>query len=559
MRLLKTEVSKYGFLLILLFAIAAIAVYETISYFEGRMPEPEYRVLVFRLWALSLGFMAIAGAFGLWGIKVSAESESRRRVGQLVDAMDYIDDGMMLVDRRGRVIGSNPEARELSAAGLDREIGVTEAFPCLREDDLGLLLQSRTPFEIERKRVDGSGSRTLRFRSLPSGNLSLLLISDVTTVSEQRLRRRDEARLALVGQIAKGVADDFTELLFAISCSASVIPRLTPGSPELIRTVQTISQNAEKGGKLAEHLQQLAGTSKPGRAATMVGDIVRRVVDTLRDHLSLDWAIEATVHDELPTVALTRTQIEQLVLNLGLLAADQAKRPGKLDVILSAPGRNPLSEVTGEAAGVVVVAASSTRTTVEQLGSNRHEKMAAETGVIQSVIRSMVEAPGGALDCLRTPEGSLIYRVVLPRGAVLPPPGESVVVPEELRAYISQWDILLAIPHRRHEELTRELEDNGVSVTTVGSIMKTLGHIDQDGPLDAMVLDERLLGDERKALLRAILKLRPKTAIVVLSEAPDQCAPELQNEIVFLPDPSSPSQVIMSIIQARQLSVKRAV
>jgi hypothetical protein len=557
MRLLKTEISRYAFLLILLFTIAAIAVYQTISHFEGRIPDAQHQLLMIMLWALSLGFMAIAGAFGLWGINISAEAESRRRVGRLVDAMDYIDDSMLLVDRRGRVIGSNPPARELSTIGLDREVAVTDAFPCLRENDVGLLLESGAPCEIERQRADSSESRTLRFRSLPTGKLSLLLISDVTTINEQRLHRRRAARLALVGQIAKGVADDFNELLFAIACSASVLPRLRPGSPELQKTVQTIAQNAEKGANLADHLQQLAGTSAPGLAARAAGDTVRKAADALRDSLSLDWTVEATIRDELPPVALTRSQLEQLVINLGLLAAEQAKNPGKLDIILSTPGRDHLSRVPANCAGALVVAAVDTLMTVEELESDGPEQAASATGVIQSVIRSMVEAPGGSLDCLHTPDGSLIYRVALPRGPVLAPQGEAVIVPEELRAYISQWNVLLAMPGRRLEDLEQELTECGVRVTTMSSIMKTLGHIDTECPLDAMILDERLLGDERKALLRAILKLRPRASIVVLSEAPEYCAPELQSEIVFLSDRSSPNQVIMGMIQARQLSVKR--
>ncbi len=557
MRLLKTEVSRYALLLILLFTIAAVAVYETISQFEGRIPDDQHNLLVIMLWSLSLGFMAIAGAFGLWGINISAEAESRRRVGQLVDAMDYIDDGMLLVDRRGRIIGSNPQARELSAIALDKEEAATDAFPCLAGTDTDQLFHNRTPCEIERRRHSASGESTLRFRSLPSGNLTLLVISDVTTMNEQRERRRHAARLALVGQIARGVADDFNELLFAIGCSASVIPRLRPGSPELSKTLQTIVQNAEKGARLADHLQQLAGTSAPGIAADGAGDIVRKAADALRDSLPQEWTIETTIRDELPPVALTRSQLEQLVLNLGLLAADQAKSTGKLDVILSVPGRDHLSQVPSDCAGVLIVAAADTMVTVEALQTDGAERANSATGVILSVIRSMVETPGGRLDCLRTPEGSFIYRVALPRGLMLPEQGETVVVPEELRAYISQWDVLLAMPGRRLQDIEQELKECGVRVTTMGNIMKTLGHIDTDSPLNAMILDERLLGDERKALLRAILKLRPEAAIVVLSGAPDCCEPELQDKIVFLSDRASPNRIIMGMIQARQLSVRR--
>ena len=107
---------SYAVLLIVLFAISAIAVQQVIAYLESSISISAYRVAVISIWTLTLGFMLIAGAFGLWAIQFSAESESRRRIGQLVETIDYMSDGLVALDHRGRITAMNPTARRI--AGL---------------------------------------------------------------------------------------------------------------------------------------------------------------------------------------------------------------------------------------------------------------------------------------------------------------------------------------------------------------------------------------------------------------------------------------------------------
>jgi hypothetical protein len=84
------ETHKYAILLIVLLAIASIAVWQTLSYLQERLATPEFSIVGSLVWILTLGFMLIAGAFGLVATRSSAQREGRRRVGQLVDAMDYM-------------------------------------------------------------------------------------------------------------------------------------------------------------------------------------------------------------------------------------------------------------------------------------------------------------------------------------------------------------------------------------------------------------------------------------------------------------------------------------
>ncbi|MDA0991003.1 MAG: hypothetical protein O3A51_09655, partial [Verrucomicrobia bacterium] len=123
MKLITREATGYAVLLVILFAIASIAVWQTLSYLAGHLSGGDYAVTATLICVITFGFMLIAGAFGLWAVQFAAESESRRRIGRFVDAMDYLQDGLLAINEKAIVTGSNPAARDL--AGIDFELPIT--------------------------------------------------------------------------------------------------------------------------------------------------------------------------------------------------------------------------------------------------------------------------------------------------------------------------------------------------------------------------------------------------------------------------------------------------
>lgn len=66
MRWLQTESARYALLLVVLLATATVAVVFTLSYMGEIVPVKEHLTTVsIMIWALTMGFMLIARAFGL--------------------------------------------------------------------------------------------------------------------------------------------------------------------------------------------------------------------------------------------------------------------------------------------------------------------------------------------------------------------------------------------------------------------------------------------------------------------------------------------------------------
>jgi len=557
MKLVFKETWGYAVLLVILFCIAAIAVGSTLSYLHGLVPAREIASVSLLIWSLTLGFMFIAGAFGLFVIQFSAESEGRRRVGRFVDAMDYLQDGLLAVDRKGRVNGMNAAARSLhhnTSPEADALETLGDFCSCLTDDDVHSLLQQQCPTEVEREYLDGSAHRRLRFRSQPAEGITLILVSDVTAMHAQRAYNRQVARLQLIGQLARGVANDFNNLLCAISSHAALLSRINPASPELPQSVQAIVRAADRGIELAGHLLELSHPAQTHQATAAVADHIRNAASTLRDSLSSNWEVKTEIEDGLPAVGLSGIQVEQITHNLGLLAADACPRPAAL-LISACPVARTSVHSPGRQAVTLLVGTDAPDPQADAASADRefHE----ESGVILSVVRSMVQEAGGHLDCLPGRDGSTVYRVALPYPHLPNDVAAATALPAEFKAYVSGWSVLIAIPARRHGSLDDVLSALGVHVHRVTEIASALARLEDEPTLDALVLDAALLRDVAAGLLRAVVKLRPSAGIVVIAEQATPEAMSLSKEVVSVPPRTDTNAIILAMVEARGMAVKR--
>ncbi|MDD4870678.1 MAG: hypothetical protein PHR77_08960 [Kiritimatiellae bacterium] len=558
MKSFRREVWSYAILLIILFCIASIAVWQTITYFQEFTFSPEDMTFPIVMWSLTLGFMLIAGAYGLWAIKFSAQAESRRRIGRFVDAMDYFSDGLLVVDRNGQITGSNPAAEKITCTTVEKEKSLLSVCPSLSDQDVNILLHSNEPIEVERTAMMSGSPKTLRYRSQPSEDLTLIEISDVTTLNTERLHNRQKARLQLVGHLARGMAHDFNRLLCEISAHASLVKRVPPGSPEMNHSLEELGKNVEKGMTLAGHLLGLAQPDLAAQFTDSLGFYVNRTAELLRGSLPHGWQVDISIHEEFPTVGLTGIQIEQVVFNLGILAADASKTPGIMKIAVMKPHQNYLDGVKKELAAIIMVTASGSDMSAIA-SQSATERTYGDSGIILSIVRSIIEEADGSLECLTAVDGSTVYRVGIPFGNLpVTSKDSSAELADELKTYIAQWSILIAGSTKETGMLQQHLHSINAKIETVDNVMSLLSRIEEDRDLDVMVISKQILGQETKGLLKAILKLRPSAGIVVLCENPNIESEGISNEVVFESVRSNPNKILSALLEARSLTASRA-
>ncbi len=555
MRLFRTEMWSYAVLLVILFCIATIAVYLALEYFETLIPPHHYNHVAMIVWFLALGFMLIAGAFGLWAIQFSAEKESRLRVGRFVDAMDYLRDGLLAVDKRGRITGCNPAVKNFTSRNLSRRTTLNNAFPCLDKNDVDLLLDTSEPNEIEKQLQNNDEITTLRFRSQPSEDLSLILLSDVSATETKRMKNRRAAKLQLIGQIARGVANDFNNILCGITGHASLLQRSQPQNSQVAESSKAIALAADRGIKLAGHLLELAQASGSTDSIQIISDHIESAADHIRNSLPDTWDITTRIIRELPPVGITGIQLEQALTNLGLIAADSFQEPGNLQIKVNTPTDQPPFNIGSGYAGIILVE-TATKKDAQNGRLQLLRSASEESGVMESVIRSVLEESGGGLDLMVSPAGTPTFRIRVPRGS---PHKNKATTPlsVELQAYIRGWNILLAGMGKTRPSLQKRLEDLVKNLYLKNDLASALSTLEETPRLDAIILHQKLLGHESNGLIRAMTRLKPSAGITVITEDPASQSETLKSRIRYVHSDSDSDQIIMAAIEAHTMARNR--
>jgi len=554
---------RYGILVVLLLVIAAVASNETISSITDFVEQVEsgaqishgilVRIITIPILALTMGFLFLAGALGVWAIRSTAQIEGRRRIGRFVDAMDYFSDGILALDHMGIVRGMNPAARELLHDGIDPGAILKDAIGCVDDRGMATLLDSTHPEEIECMIRNENGIRALRFRSQPLEDMVLLLVSDVTGKKSEEMRNRQIARLQLIGRIARGVAHDFNNILCAISGHASLLNRRKAIDAADAESLDALLRESQRGAALAGQLLDLSRTGVKGNPCENLESRIEEAVNLLKVALSAEWQVIADVKDTHGRIGLTDAQIEQVVVNLGLLVADELSVPGFVHVRILPPGQEPLTQVGNDFVAVGLISAYGPEPdAMEKQYRAETQTTAGEAGVIQSVVRSMLEEVGGRLDIMVASGGKHSYRVCFPRLVDSDDKMSALAnVSEELKMKVGSWKLLLAVPaSKARAQLEEYLEELGISVEVAGDIVMALQHVEAGRALSVMVIDRGLLGEEADALLKAIRKLRPHVGLVVLCESPESIPDELKKTAVFESEDISPETMLHALIQA---------
>lgn len=563
LRFFPRSIWRYAVLLVLLFAIVAVASMSVIDYLGEHIPDPEYeqtiRELSVGIWTLTMGFMFLAGALGLWAIRSTTEVESRRRIGRFVDTMDYLSDGLLVLDKKGRIAGSNPAIEQLAPRVMTERVAVTfqEVFPSLTDQDRAYLLERGQPREIERDCVYAHGLRTLRFRSQPSEGVILVIVSDVTDMRSQEILQKQTAKLQLVGRIASGVAHDFNDILCAISGHAALLKRSDLQPDVVKKSVDIIADETQRGALLSRQLLELSRSSEGGKPTKNLDESVEEATTLLRVALSPEWKVKTLIDGKYPAVPLTYGQVEQVVLNLGLLTADAQRSPCTVMITLNKPGQGQLLDVGSQFVAVILISAEisgSENVLYSEDALQNVLPVRDDTGVIISVVRSLVEEARGRMDHLTAPGGLCVYRVCLPHMDIATGNiEENLSLTGDLYSSLSGWHVLLGDSTHDIDALENRLRDVGTSIERKDSLASILACVQSVQDLDAIVIDKRMLGTEANNLLAAIVKLSPQTGIVVLCQDPEGESRDLHSTVVFEHRIASPQQIFQSIVNAKDL------
>jgi two-component system, cell cycle sensor histidine kinase and response regulator CckA len=178
----------------------------------------------------------------------------------------------------------------------------------------------------------GNAVPLLDFEGRPSGAVAAFL--DITERKRVEEQLRHAQKLESIGVLAGGVAHDFNNLLTGVLGNASLA--LDDAPPEICGRLDGIIEAAEKAAQLTRQLLAYAGKGQFEIRDFDLCDVIRSSADLIRISIPKNVTLVQDVPRRLPLIRGDSVQIQQVVMNLVINAAESIDKTSNGTVRLRA-------------------------------------------------------------------------------------------------------------------------------------------------------------------------------------------------------------------------------
>ena len=236
-----------------------------------------------------------------------------------------------------------------------------------------------------------------------------VLAADERGRLERQLRQAQ--KMEAVGRLAGGVAHDFNNLLQAILGYAEVLSTRVSDPDAVAAGLAELAENARRGARLTRQLLVFSRREATRMESLDLGAVIADAITLVRRLLRETIRIEVNLADESLPVHADRGQIEQVVMNLAVNAADAMPTGGTLSV---RTGGGPDGRVWFEVADTGHGIADDLRDQIFEPFFTT--KAAAEgTGLGLSVVHAIVTQHQGSIELDTRVGAGTTFRILLPR------------------------------------------------------------------------------------------------------------------------------------------------
>lgn len=376
--------------------------------------------------------------------------------------------------------------------------------------------------ENQEEIVRTPASGTLRYRQVsaaPVKDTSGAIIGSVSVardITEHKLleeQLRQSQKMEAVGTLAGGVAHDFNNLLQAMMSLTQVMQAHLHDPAKLARHLVELTETVRRGAHLTQQLLLFSRREVSRLVRLDLNEVVRDAAGMLRRLLRANVQIDLALAARSLPIQGDRSQLDQVLINLAVNAADAMPEGGHLTVSTGwVPDESVWLSMRDTGGGIpegVRAHIFEPFFTTKALGHG--------TGLGLSVVHGIVTRHGGRIEVSSRPGHGSSFRITLPwagvaedaesidnaaTGPALQGRGERVlIVEDEPTARESFQEILTLL---------------GYHAVSVGS-GEEAGALDPEHPFDLLITDYMLPGITGTELARGLQDRWPDLRVILMS------------------------------------------
>jgi len=456
---------------------------------------------------------------------VGRDISERRRVEDNMRlqsaALEAAVNGILITDREGTIIWTNPGFTQLTGYDADEAVGRTPGIlKSGRHDapfyhDLWQTIRSGRAWhgEIVNRRKDGSlyhEEQTITPVRGRDGEITHFIAIKQDITARKRLTERlvQTEKLATLGELVGGIAHELNNPLAVMLGHAQMLRR-TGQDPQVEARVAKIVDAANRAARIVRNFLTAVRRRPPEKTAVSINEIIQKTLDLLTYQARVgNIEIVTDLSPDVPLAAADQQQLQQVILNLAnnaLQAMSSAHGRGRLTVGCDpSPDRSKVTiRVSDDGPGIPP---EHLPRIFEPLFTTKPPGEG--TGLGLAIVQAIVTEHGGTLAVETECGRGTTFTVTLPIGtpvALEPAHLTLPAIPQGLRVLVADDET----PVR--EMIVEALRGKGARVEAVSNGQEALDLLSRS-TVDVLILDVRMPGMTGTQLWERIKSVSPDAA-----------------------------------------------
>lgn len=248
--------------------------------------------------------------------------------------------------------------------------------------------------------------------------LALRIEAAEARTREARAGLAHMSRVTMMGELTASIAHEVSQPLAGIVANGHAALRWLAATPpdagEARRALERVVADADRAGEVIGRVRRMVAKAPPSREPIDVVRLIEDVLSLARSEIRKGQVmLRIDLAGDLPTVWADRIQLQQVVLNLVVNAAESLSQQetGPRDMLIGAATSGAAITVSVRDTGISLTPAA-----IERVFDAFHSTKPGGMGMGLAISRSIVEAHGGTIYAAANPPRGMVFGFTLPVG-----------------------------------------------------------------------------------------------------------------------------------------------